>query len=295
MQFDNREDIVQLTPLWEGERFDNGRPRVADDIIKRMEDVSTEEAWGVLWGKDYRYQFQANWRTTHGDKTLVGRAVTAVMVPRRPDLHDYLLEYGHTEENRIGFFNSWVIEALDTDDVMVVDMFDKVYEGTYVGGNLSATVAARTKRGQVLFGGIRDLQQIMEIADLQTFYRGNDPTPIRDVTLVGLNVPCRIGDATCMPGDVVLGTPSGVLFIPPHLAEECVIRSEKVRLRELFGFQRIREGVYTSAQMDTKWTPEIEADFAEWRQTNTPDAFKHLEWEEDAEVDKKQKDQPTLV
>ena len=116
----------------------------------------------------------------------------------------------------------------------------------------------------------------MGIANLQTFYIGRDPTPIRDVTLGGINTPCRIGDAICMPGDVVLGTPSGVLFIPPHLVEECVINAEKTQLREIFGFQRIREGVYTSAQMDAKWTAAIEADFADWRKTNTPKALQHL-------------------
>ena len=67
-----------------------------------------------------------------------------------------------------------------------------------------------------------------------TFCKGMDPTPIRDVTLVGLNVPCRIGEATCMPGDVVLGTMTGILFIPPHLAEAVVEHSERTHMREMF-------------------------------------------------------------
>jgi regulator of RNase E activity RraA len=281
VKFDNKEDILQLTPQWKGDRFDNGRPRVPDDILKRIENVTTEEAWGVLWGSGYKHQFQDGWQVVPEGKVLVGRAVTGVMVPQRPDLHDVLLEYGHEEEGRIGFFNSWVIEILQQDDVMVIDMFDKIFQGTYVGGNLANTIAARTKRGQVLWCGVRDLQQIAEIDNLVTFYRGNDPTGIGDVTLTGINVPCRIGKAICMPGDIVLGNMSGVLFIPPHLAEECVVRAERTQLRENFGFQRIHEGAYTSAQMDTKWTDEIEADFADWRQTSTPEEYQHLEWEED--------------
>lgn len=281
MQFNNRDDIIQLTPLWQGERFPDGRPKVPDDILTRMEKVTTEEAWAVLWRHGYKYQFQGDFKMIHPDRILVGRAVTAVMVPMRPDLHNCLLEYGQKVEGRKGFFNAWVIETLQENDVVVVDMFDKIYEGTFSGGNLSTTIAARTKRGQVIWGGIRDIQQIKEIPNLQTYYRGTDPTPIRDVTLVGLNVPCRIGNAICMPGDVVLGTPAGVLFIPPHLAEEVVVSAEKTRLRDMFGFQRIREGKYTSAQIDTKWTPEIEADFREWRKTNTPDDLKHLRWEDD--------------
>ncbi len=279
MQFDSKEDITQLTPLWKGERFANGRPKVSDDILKRMEKVTTEEAWAVLWRHGYKFQFQGEWKIMHPDQVMVGRAVTAVMMPARPDLHDYLLEYGQKEEGRIGFFNAWVIEQLQDGDVMVVDMFDKIFEGTFVGGNLSTAVATRTKRGQVIWGGIRDAQQIEGIDNLQTFYRGNDPTPIRDVMLTGLNVPCRIGGTVCMPGDVVLGTKSGILFIPPHLAEECVVTAEKTRLRDVFGLQRIREGKYTSAQMDTKWTAEIEADFADWRKDNTPEDLHHLTWE----------------
>jgi regulator of RNase E activity RraA len=282
VKFNNREDTVQLTPLWKGERFDDGRPRVSDDIIRRMQDIMTEEAWSVLWAKNFKYQFEPDWKIMHPEKVLVGRAVTAVFAPTRPDLHDYLMELGQTQEGRIGMMNSWVIETLVKDDVIVVDLFGKIFQGTFSGGNLSTAIATRTGRGQVIYGGIRDVQQIQGIENLQTFYKGNDPTGIRDVTLTGMNVPCRIGGAVCMPGDVVLGTVSGVLFIPPHLAEQCAVHSEKTRLREIFGLRRLRERVYTSAQMDTKWTQEIEADFAEWRETNTPEELQHLRWEEEA-------------
>lgn len=282
MQFDCREDIIQLTPLWAGERFEDGRPKVPEVILRRFQAVTTEEAWGVLWDNGYKYQFQGDWKVIHPGKILVGRAVTAVMVPKRPDLDTCLLEYGQKIEGRHGFFNSWVIESLVEDDVLVVDLFDKVYEGTFVGGNLSTAVARRTKRGgQVIWGGIRDVQQVMGITNIQTFYRGNDPTPIRDVTLTGMNVPCRIGNAICMPGDVVLGTPAGVIFVPPHLAEICCIKCEKVNLRDRFGLQRLSEGIYTTDQIDSIWSDEIWEDFHRWRKDNTPSEYTHLDWSEE--------------
>ena len=271
MKFNNREDIIQLTPLWTGERFPDGRPRVPDDILRRMQRVVTEEAWSVLWQHGYHFQFEGNWTRLHPDRVLVGRAVTGVFVPHRPDLHDGLMDYGHEVEGRIGAMNSWVIETLVKDDVIVIDLFGKVYEGTYSGANLSTAIATRTKRGQVIYGGIRDAQQIYEIDDFATFCKGMDPTPIRNVTLTGLNVPCRVGVATCMPGDVVLGTMTGILFIPPHLAEEVVEHSERTHMRERFSHQRLREGIYNSSQMDTKWTDEIVADFEEWRKTHSID------------------------
>jgi regulator of RNase E activity RraA len=240
--------------------------------------VRTEEAWSVLWRREYQFQFEGNWTRLHPERVLVGRAVTGVFVPRRPDLHDGLMVYGHQKEGRIGAMNSWVIETLVRDDVIVIDLFGKVYKGTFSGANLSTAIATRTGRGQVIYGGIRDAQQIYEIEGFATFCKGIDPTPIRDVTLVGLNVPCRIGEAICMPGDVVLGTYTGVLFIPPHLAEEVVEHSERTHMREIFSHQRLREGVYGSSQMDTKWTPEIEADFAEWLETHRYEDYAQVDW-----------------
>ena len=278
MRFNNREDIIQLTPQWKGERFPDGRPRVPDEILRRMEHVRTEEAWSVLWRHEYQFQFEGNWTRLHPERVLVGRAVTGVFVPRRPDLHDGLMDYGHQQEGRIGAMNSWVIETLVKDDVIVIDLFGKVYKGTFSGANLSTAIATRTGRGQVIYGGIRDAQQIDEIDGFATFCKGIDPTPIRDVTLVGLNVPCRVGEAICMPGDVVLGTPTGVLFIPPHLAEEVVEHSERTHMREVFSHQRLREGIYNSSQMDTKWTPEIEADFSEWLETHRYEDYAQVDW-----------------
>jgi hypothetical protein len=76
----------------------------------------------------------------------------------------------------------------------------------------------------------------------------------------------------------VLGTLTGVLFIPPHLAEEVIEHSERTHLREIFSHQRLREGIYTSSQMDTKWTDEIVADFDEWRQTHTLEQYAGIDW-----------------
>jgi regulator of RNase E activity RraA len=260
-----------------------------------MARVRTEEAWSVLWRKGYQYQFEGNWTRLHPERVLVGRAVTGVFVPRRPDLHDYLIEYGHEQEGRIGAMNSWVIETLVQDDVIVIDLFGKVYKGTYSGANLSTAISTRTKRGQVIYGGIRDAQQILEIDDFCTFCKGIDPTPIRDVTLVGMNVPCRVGEAICLPGDVVLGTYTGVLFIPPHLAEEVLEHAERTYMREIFSHRRLREGIYSSSQMDTKWTPEIVADFEEWLKAHSLDDYAHVDWDKKPEKSQGQEGEETLL
>jgi 4-hydroxy-4-methyl-2-oxoglutarate aldolase len=264
VQLTSPEQIQALTRAWAGERFPDGRPRVSDDLLRRMRLVTTEEAWGVLRRNEYHFQFAGDWLNLHPDRVLVGRAVTAVFMPARPDAHTAIQDLG-AADGRVGGQNSWVIDTLAENDCLVVDLFGKVKNGTFAGDNLGTSIHAKTRTGMVIDGGIRDLQRLYEIPDFSVFVRGVDPTAIADVTLMGINVPVRLGEATVLPGDVVLGTRSGVIFVPPHLAQEVVERSEEIRLRDTFGHQRLREGRYTPGQIDRRWTEEIEADFAAWK------------------------------
>jgi 4-hydroxy-4-methyl-2-oxoglutarate aldolase len=258
-----RDELIELTRLNPFDRFPDGRPRVPDDLVERMRLVTTEEAWGVLRRHGFHRQFEGNWFRTHPDRILVGRAVTAQMLPHRPDFHDLVEEKGR-DERRIGGQNSWVIDTLEPNDVMVVDMFGKIKDGTFVGDNLSTSLQARTRAGAVIDGGIRDFQGVSQLTDCAIFCRGLDPSAIADVTLGGINIPIRIGETTVLPGDIVLGTPTGVIFIPPHLAQEVVERSEDVRTRDEFGKLRLAEGRYTPGEIDRTWSEPIEADFQEW-------------------------------
>src|SRR5262249_53198655 len=158
--------------------------------------------------------------------------------------------------------NSWIIETLQNGDVMVTDIFGKVKDGTVVGDNLGTAVASRTGVGAVIDGGIRDYQGLTELTGGgNIFFRANDPTAVKNVTLAGINIPIMIGEATVLPGDIVLGTPSGLMFIPAQLAAEVAQRSEEVRVRDVFGKLRLSERIYTSAEIDvSKWAEHIEAD-----------------------------------
>jgi regulator of RNase E activity RraA len=261
------EAVAQLTRLNPFARLPDGRPHVPDHLLERMKFVTSEEAWAVLDKAGYLFQFDGNWFRTHPDRILVGRAVTAQMLPFRPDFHQLVQETG-VAQGRIGGQNSWVIDILQPNDVMVVDVVDlygKLREGTFVGDNLSTSVRARTQAGAVIDGGIRDYQGVRELTDVAFFCRGLDPTPIRNTTLAGINIPIRIGHATVLPGDIVLGTPTGVTFIPPHLVEEVVVSAEDVHLRDTFGKQRLAEKKYTPGEIDVPaWRADVEQDYRVW-------------------------------
>ncbi len=265
MIFNSRDRIETITPLWTGDRMDDGRPRVADDIIDRMKLVTNDEAWAVLEKHNgYHNQFEGNWMNLQPHLALSGRAVTAVMVPHRPDLHEVVESIGK-QEGRSGSQNTWVIDSLQPNDVLVVDLFGKIRDGTFVGDNLSTAARARTGAGMVIDGGIRDYFRILELTDFAVFCRGVDPSAIAGVTLAGVNTPIRIGQATVMPGDIVLGTPEGITFVPPHMAETVVVFSEDTRQRDVFGKQRLAEQQYTSGQIDVPlWAENIESDYKTW-------------------------------
>ena len=267
------EQLEALTPLNPFERFPDGRPRVPDEILDRLLDATTEQAWKTLHDHGYRFQFEGGWRETHPGRVTVGRAVTAQFLPFRPDFHAVVQQTGLSEgRSASGGQNSWVIQALQQRDVMVVDIFGKVEDGTVIGDNLGTAVKVRTGAGAVIDGGIRDYQGLALLEDVNFYFRGMDPTAIADVTLAGMNIPVRLGRATVLPGDVILGTPSGVIAIPPHLAEEVAEQAADTMLRDRFGKLRLAEGRYTSGEIDVAvWHQDIEADFAEWRRPLTPE------------------------
>ncbi|MCJ8328570.1 MAG: RraA family protein [Lentisphaeria bacterium] len=281
--FDDKELIESITSTWEGERFENGRPKVSDELIERFRDLTIEEIYTGIWNqhsRGYEAQFQNGFLNSHPDKVLIGRAVTAVMAPSRLDLHASLTKIGD-EDGREGFYNSWIIQIMQKYDVMVVDMFDKILEGTFVGGNLTTGIEERTEGtgGAVIWGGVRDLDQIRK-KSIPTFYRGYDPTGIKNVVMVGLNVPCRIGEAICLPGDLVYANCDGVVFIPPQLAENVARTAEQTKVRDVFAFQRIDEKVYTVAQIDRSWTKAIWDDFLVWFDEECPKKYRQLTWED---------------
>jgi regulator of RNase E activity RraA len=266
MIFNDPERITALTPNNPYERSVDGRPRVPDDLLERLTLVTNDEAWAVLERRhNYHFQFEGGWSVhLHQDVPLVGRAVTAAYVPIRPDLNEVVQGIG-ASEGRSGGQNTWIIDTLERGDVLVVDLFGKIEDGTFIGDNLATATRARTGAGIVIDGGIRDFERVDELKDFPVYCRGIHPSAIYDVTLVQVNGPVRIGNATVLPGDAVLGTREGVTFIPPHLLEEIVVSSEDTRQRDVFGKLRLAEGVYTSGQIDVSiWDPAIEEDYGRW-------------------------------
>ncbi len=259
------EFIKALTPEWKGERLADGRPKVSDALLERLKNISIEEAWGVLRNKGYMNQFESGWEILHPEHAMTGRVVTAQYMPLRPDLDKYIREKGKEEgRGQQGGTNSWPIDILTNGDVYVADSYGKIIDGTLIGDNLGNSIYAKSQRGFIFFGSVRDQEGLMEIEGANGWFKGQDPSYIQQMSLVSINAPIRVGRAVVLPGDVVLAKKYGVIFIPAHLVEDLVITSEVTALRDQFGHQRLREKKYLAGQIDSQWTDEIKKDFMNW-------------------------------
>ena len=268
MRFSASEDVISITPLNPFDRFDDGRPKVPDDLLERMKLVEMEAAWKVLQAHGYYYQFEGSLVNLHPDRTIIGRAITATMVPVRPDLDDVVLAQGK-REGREQHPNRWALNAVGENDVLALDIFGKVQWGCFLGDCMATAVASQGGAGLVIDGGIRDPQGIYDIPDFNVFCRGFDPTTGKDATLISLNGPTRISQATVLPGDIVMGNRAGVLFIPPHLVEEVITTWEKINTYETFVKQRLKEHKYRANQVyvgdvGSAWGDDVKADFEKW-------------------------------
>jgi regulator of RNase E activity RraA len=195
---------------------------------------------------------------------MVGRAVTVAFMPARPDL-DAVVNAKAAAKGIDHLRNQTVIDMLQPGDVLVVDLYGKKEGGTIVGDNLFYYIMRATKGGGlVVDGSIRDLEGISEI-DMPAYFRGVHPSPIGGVSVAAVNVPIRIGGVTVMPGDVVIGDPEGVSFVPPQLIEGIVDRADITHIHDEWTKKKFDEGKYKSSDIySTPRDPALLREYQEY-------------------------------
>ncbi len=93
------------------------------------------------------------------------------------------------------------------------DSYGKVVDGNLIGDNLGNAIYAKSARGVIFYGAVRDIEGLAEIKGFNAWVKGYDPSYIQQMMLSGINVPIRIGRATVLPGDAVLGKEKEVLYL----------------------------------------------------------------------------------
>ena len=259
-----KQELTDYTAKEPFERFADGRPKVPDNLLERARDLNSEEIWATLHEKGYNNQFADGFQILHPGKPLVGRAFTVQFMPLRPDV-EQVAQQKAKDRGLPRLMNQTAIDMLQPGDVLVVDILGKKVDGTVVGDNLFYYVMKATKGGGlVVDGSIRDLNGISEI-DMPAYFKAADPTPIGNVMLTGINVPIRIGNATVMPGDLVVGDREGVYFIPPQLVKETLDRADEIRIHDEWTKKKFDEGKYKSSEVySTPKDPKLLEEYQEY-------------------------------
>jgi regulator of RNase E activity RraA len=258
----SKEEISFLTSEWKGERFPDGRPKIADNLLDRAKFIMIDDAWTVLKNEGYLNQFEGNWKMVN-DQPMTGRALTAMYLPSRPDVEKNIKERGATQ-GRKGNTNAWPIDILTNGDIYIADAFGKISGGSIMGATLANSIYSKSGNGVVFDGAARDLQELSVLKGFNAFVRDFHPSFTEEMVLMGLNTAIRIGNAIVLPGDLVIAQKEGVLFVPAHLAEQVVSTGEFVVRKDKFGFEMVRSGKFSTGEIDSQWTDPIKVEFLAW-------------------------------
>ena len=262
----SKEQLMKYTEKWQGDRFPDGRPKVDDKLLNKMDGVSAEEIWGVLPNEGYLNQYEGDFKILHPEKKLIGRAVTVQFMPARPDMKAPN-DADAKAKGVINTGNQRVIDMLQDGDVLVADIFGKIEGGTLVGDNLATYIYAVTHKGFVVDGAIRDLDSLIDIP-MGAYFRGVHPTPIsQQLMITGINVPIRIGNATVLPGDVVYGDREGIYFVPPHLVQKVLTKADELHIHDEWTQEKFvhETSKYKSSEIyGTPVDPKLKAEYQEY-------------------------------
>ncbi|GAB3945891.1 hypothetical protein GCM10028805_15720 [Spirosoma harenae] len=259
------EYVTELTGNWKGERLPDGRPKVSDLVLERLQNCTLEQIWGYLGNKGYRNQVEKNWVILKPGETMTGRVVTAQFMPTRPDLDSLVRKHGKAEgRSQKGGINIWPIDILTKGDIYVADGYGKVKDGTLIGSSLGNAIYGKTGKGVIFYGSIRDMQELKDTKGFNAWVKGHDPSYIKDMTPTSINAPIRVGEVTVLPGDVVFANEYGVVFIPAHLVEGLVSASEMTALRDEFERVLLQQSKYPSGEIHGDWSDKIKGEFRTW-------------------------------
>jgi len=248
-----KDQMLDYTKAWTGDRFPDGRPKVPDQWLDRAKDTSAEEivmSRNGPGGLPVYSQYEGDFRVLHPDMKMAGRAFTVMFMPTRPDL-DSVITAKLRDRGIPTLNNQYVLDMLQPGDVLVVDLYGKHEGGTIVGDNLFYYIMKATKGGGlVVDGSFRDLDGIQDMR-MPCYYRYAHPSALapQTSTVAGFNVPIRIGNVTVMPGDLVAGDKEGVSFIPPSMAEGILDNADRLHIHDEWTRKKFDEGKYKSSEI----------------------------------------------
>ncbi|RAE62989.1 hypothetical protein DN469_31270, partial [Burkholderia multivorans] len=183
----------------------------------------------------------------------VGGAKTLRFVPNREDL--FTSHGGGYNAQKRPF------DSLGEGEVIVIEARGESGSGT-LGDVLALRAKALGAAGVVTAGGVRDSAEVAGI--LPVFATSRNPAVLgRKHVPWESDVAVACGNATVLPGDVIVGDDDGVIVIPRDLAEEVVDAALAKEVEDGW----VAEQVAAGNPIEELFTPkgEWKAKFAEWK------------------------------
>lgn len=155
-------------------------------------------------------------------KAFVGRAVTALVKPARPEDSTPATAVKHPVE---------MIDEAQPGQVGVI-VFEDGLEIAALGGLMATAAKARGMAGMVLDGAIRDIEEVERIG-LPVFARAASPAnAVSRYASVSKNEPVECAGVTVSPGDIIVAGMDGVIVVPQDQAQEVLERAQEIDERE---------------------------------------------------------------
>jgi regulator of RNase E activity RraA len=155
-------------------------------------------------------------------KAFVGRAVTALVKPAKPEDSTPATAVKHPVE---------MIDTAEPGTIGVI-VFEDGQEIAALGGLMATAAKARGMAGMVLDGAIRDIEEVEGIG-LPVFARAASPAnAVSRYASVALNTEVECAGVKVKPGDIIVAGMDGVVVVPQDKAEDILKVAQEIDERE---------------------------------------------------------------
>lgn len=201
-----------------------------------LERTSTASLATMLFKRGLRNQFIQGVQRLGGRRPrMVGPAFTLRYIPAREDLNpiEVFRDPNHPQRR--------AVEEVPTGHILIMDCRQDASAAS-AGSILLTRLQVRGCGGVVTDGGLRDADEICDLAIPAFCARPSAPTNLTKHQAVDINVPIGCGGVAIFPGDIAVGDGDGVVIIPAHLAEEIAAEARGMEAYEAWVVEQVKAG-----------------------------------------------------
>jgi 5-oxopent-3-ene-1,2,5-tricarboxylate decarboxylase/2-hydroxyhepta-2,4-diene-1,7-dioate isomerase len=227
---------------------------VPEGVLAKLKQVSVTTIAGVLGQLGVRNTYMRDVMPRNQHQNFAGAAFTLRTLPTRADVAQAMR--GRLSLHRESF------KRIGRNQVLVIDARGDLETGV-LGDIYAAQILSNGGVALVTDGATRDLAAMQEV-DLPIYTRGMNAGAFGERHIAfDLNVPIQCAGVLVMPGDVLVGDPSGVIVVPQALAAEVAEKGFETDMRDAFSRMKVLQGVSVDEVFPLK--PSYQPEYEAWR------------------------------